>query len=492
MAAILTDKFRVLLAERFKERITLDEDDSSKSGLWLFFARPRPWEDNDGNEVNTPENPVDNLETEFEIFDYIIGLKKVPPSEVRQVIRNNKWVSGKLYDYYRHDYGSVIDRTQNQGNTIVYQTGISNEAKLYETNHYVVTSEYKVYKCLDNANNSSSTVEPSSTSPSPFILGDGYTWKYMFTVNASDFEKFKSDEYVPVPEISEVTNRINASSNYGGAIYKVDIKTPGGGYSTGDIFNVIGDGTNAQVRVTTVDATNGGVTGVKIINPGTSYTYGQIDSTVVVNSQNGEQAGTGTGADLTPIISTKEGIAVDFAKELGANRIALHARLEPDDFVFKNDFTVVGVILNPQFTGNPTSTAIGTHVLTLDAELPNITEPSSLEDKLIRVTGGNADVPKATGTVVQYEDDGVTRRIYFLQENIYNSGLDSRGVRTPFERNDNIAIESITSGSIVDSANAVSAPQLIRGSGDIIYIDNRNKISRADDQTEDFKIILEF
>ena len=178
--------------------------------------------------------------------------------------------------------------------------------------------------------------------------------------------------------------------------------------------------------------------------------------------------------------------------KLGANRIALHARLEPDDFVFKNDFTVVGVILNPQFTGNPTSTAIGTHVLTLDAELPNITEPSSLEDKLIRVTSGNADAPKATGTVVQYEDDGVTRRIYFLQENIYNSGLDSRGVRTPFERNDNIAIESITSGSIVDSANAVSAPQLIRGSGDIIYIDNRNKISRADDQTEDFKIILEF
>jgi hypothetical protein len=65
-------------------------------------------------------------------------------------------------------------------------------------------------------------------------------------------------------------------------------------------------------------------------------------------------------------------------------------------------------------------------------------------------------------------------------------------VRTPFERNDDIAIESITSGSIVDSADAVSAPQLIRGSGDIIYIDNRNKISRADDQTEDFKIILEF
>lgn len=492
MAAILTDKFRVLLAERFKERITLDEDDSSKSGLWLFFARPRPWKDYQGNEINIPDNPVDNLETEFELFDYIIGLKKVPPSEVRQVIRNNKWVSGQVYDYYRHDYGSVIDNTQNNGNTIIYQTGVSNEAKLYETNHYVVTSEYKVYKCLDNANGSASTVEPSSTSQSPFILGDGYTWKYMYTVNASDFEKFKSDEYIPVPEISEVTNRINSTGNYGGAIYKIDIKTSGSGYSTGDVFNVIGDGVNAQVRVTTVDATNGGITGVKVINPGTSYTYGQIDSALVVTAQNTEQSGTGTGATLTPIISPKEGIAVDFAKELGANRIALHARLEPEDFIFKNDFTVVGVILNPEFTGNPTSTAIGTHVLTLQGELPNVTNPTSLEDKKLRVTSGNAGDPKATGTVVHYENDGTTRKIYFLQENLLNYGLDSRGVRTPFERADAIAIESITSGSIVDSADSVSAPQLIRGSGDVIYIDNRNIISRAEDQTEDFKIILEF
>lgn len=491
MAAILTDKFRVLLAERFKERVTLDESNSSKTGLWLFFARPREWTDYQDLPVNQPANPVDNQETEFEIFDYIIGLKKVPPSEVRQVIRNNKWTSGQVYDYYRHDYGSVVDRTQNQGNTIVYQTGVSNEAKLYETNHYVVTSEYKVYKCLDNSSDSASTVEPSSTSQSPFILGDGYTWKYMFTVNASDFEKFKSDEYIPVPEISEVTNRINASSNYGGAIYKVNIKTPGSGYSTGDVFNIIGDGANGQVRVTTVSS-SGGITGLKIVNPGTGYTYGQIDSTLIVTSQNTEQSGTGTGAALTPIISSKEGVAVDFAKELGANRIVLHARLEPEDFVFKNDFTVVGVIMDPQFTGSPTSTAIGTHILTLDAALPGVNDPSSLEDKQLKVTGGAVGDPIATGSVVHYEDDGITRKIYFLQENVLNYGLDSRGVRTSFERANPVAIGSITTGLIADQVDAVSAPQLVRGSGDIIYIDNRNKISRADDQTEDFKIILEF
>ena len=140
----------------FKERITLDESDATKVVYGYFFARPREWRDYQNNVVNVPENPVDNQEVSFEIYDYIIGLKKVPPSEVRQVIRNNKWTSGSVYDYYRHDYGSVIDRSQNNGNTITYQMGISNEAKLYETNFYVVTSEYKVYKCLDNGGNSAS------------------------------------------------------------------------------------------------------------------------------------------------------------------------------------------------------------------------------------------------------------------------------------------------------------------------------------------------
>ena len=43
-----------------------------------------------------------------------------------------------------------------------------------------------------------------------------------------------------------------------------------------------------------------------------------------------------------------------------------------------------------------------------------------------------------------------------------------------------------------DASTAVKDSELTRGSGEIIYIDNRATISRADDQTEDFKIILEF
>ena len=131
-----------------------------------------------------------------------------------------------MSDIYRHNYGSVINST---GNVINYVEGNNTETNLYETDYYVVTSEYKVYKCLNNNNNSASTVEPSSTTSAPFTLSDGYVWKYMFSVNANDFERFKSDEYIPIPEVSSIdtNNAIAPTSNYGGAIYNVVIKTPG-------------------------------------------------------------------------------------------------------------------------------------------------------------------------------------------------------------------------------------------------------------------------
>ena len=498
MAAILTDKFRVLLAQRFRERVFADETDSNvnTTGLWLFFARPKGWTDlSTGNPTSVPNSPIDNQEKEFEIYDQIIGLKKIPSSEIRPVIRNNKWLSGNVYDFYRHDYGTVQSAVNNQ---ISYIKGFSNEVKLYETNFYVVTSEYKIYKCIDNNNNSASTVEPSSTSQSPFILSDGYTWKYMFTVNANDFDKFKSDEYIPIPSTVQTSNSINASSNYGGAIYKVTLSKNangdniiGSGYIIGDTFNIVGDGQNAQVRVV---ATNdsGGITKLKVINPGSGYTYGQIDTTKVVDSQGVVTTGTGTGASLKPVISQKEGLAVDFAKELGANKVLLHTKLEPDDFVFRNDFTVVGLLLNPTFTNsNVSNIAIGTHVINLSTDLTTYNSPEDFEDVQVRETSGSG--PYATGTVVHYETDGSSIfKIYFLQENIENYGIDSDGLRIPFEQGDTIQVGNSSTGTISSTTGSVVSPEIVRGSGDIIYIDNRNQISRAQDQTEDFKIILEF
>ena len=121
---------------------------------------------------------------------------------------------GTIYDIYRNDYGTEVSNNQ-------YISGLNFEVKLYETNYYVVTSEFKVYKCLNNNNATASTEEPTSTSSAPFTTTDGYVWKYMYSVSASDFEKFKTDDYIPIPLTSVPGNQISPSNNFGGSIYNV-------------------------------------------------------------------------------------------------------------------------------------------------------------------------------------------------------------------------------------------------------------------------------
>ena len=482
MAAILTERFRVVLSENFRQRVALGEDPQfvdangnrtvSDVGLYLFFAKSDGWPN------GQVPNPIDNQEAAFNIYDQMIGLKKIPSSEIRSVIPNKTWSANTVYDIYRHNYGSILSISDNVTN---YVEGNNTEIHLYETNFYVVTSEYKVYKCLNNNNNSPSTQEPSSTTSAPYRESDGYVWKYMFSVNANDFEKFKSDEYIPIPETSTITqnisNAILPTSNYGGAIYNVVIKAGGTNYTANSEFDIIGDGTGGKVRVISTDAT-GSITSIKVINPGTGYTFAQVNTTG------------GSNASLEPIISPKEGMATTgMPLEMGAYRLALHCKLENSDFVFGNDFGVVGIIYNP-ITTSSSNKLIGTRKMTLQFASPGTSPLASsketYDDAPISTPSSGSG---ATGRIVHYEPDTVNNiyTIYFTQENVVGAGLRSDGSRPSFVDGESIIIKSETV-----TIDTVSEPEIVRGSGEIIYIDNRDSISRAQDQTEDFKIILEF
>jgi hypothetical protein len=482
MAAILTDKFRVVFAEKFKEAIALGENATltallkaadpnyEATSVWLFFAKPTNWIN------NIPLDPIDNQENHYKIYDQIIGLKRVTSSEIRGVIRTNTWTSGTTYDIYRDDYGNIVSQV---GAVTTYIQSNNFEQKLYETNFYVITSEYKVYKCLANNNGSASTVEPSSTNNAPFTLSDGYTWKYMYTINANDFEKFKTDEYVPIPALSAIdpNNVVASGDNYGGAIYNVLITTQGQGYQTGQQFDIVGDGENGKIQVETVSA-DGGITSIKIINPGSNYTYARINSVG------------GSGATFNPIITSKEGLGKFIGRELGAYRIALHARLDKNDFVFGNDFSIVGLLYNPIISQGVGNIAIGTKQLKLTAALSNsnanVYNDLSIVDS---VTG-------ASGRIVHYEADiqNDDYRIYYIQEDLVGYGLNSEGLKFDFAPDSNINIANGQETATIAAAglSSVKDSEVKRGSGEIIYIDNRNTISRSEDQTEDFKIIVEF
>ena len=172
------------------------------------------------------------------------------------------------------------------------------------------------------------------------------------------------------------------------------------------------------------------------------------------------------------------------------SRIAMHAKLEKDDFLFGNDFHIVGLLYNP-IVSTSSGIAIGTKQLKITTALSSSTDGTYDDAKIEGATSG------ATGRIIHYESANGVFTIYYTQENVLQYGLTSTGTKPNFVAGENVTITPI-GGSVeqktVDgnASTAVKDSELTRGSGEIIYIDNRATISRADDQTEDFKIILEF
>ena len=94
---------------------------------------------------------------------------------------------------YRHDYALSDD--PNKNNPTPNAGG-----GLYNTNYYVITSEFKVYKCII-AGAGASTQQPTQTLTQPQAESDGYTWKFMYTISVTDAEKFLTNAYMPVKYI---------------------------------------------------------------------------------------------------------------------------------------------------------------------------------------------------------------------------------------------------------------------------------------------------
>ena len=74
---------------------------------------------------------------------------------------------------------------------------------------FVLNSDFRVYECLqngtdpDNPNGKPSLDEPTFTDLEPRSAGssgDGYIWKYLYTIKPADIVKFESTDFLPVPQ----------------------------------------------------------------------------------------------------------------------------------------------------------------------------------------------------------------------------------------------------------------------------------------------------
>ena len=498
MPAIITNKFRLNNAEQFQESFSETAATVYYLGIgraqeFGTLTRPDARTDYEGTET-APTTPGDSVLNEFKNFDDLLAAKKITSSDVSFVVPRRNWTTGTVYDIYRHDYEEFVT-----GSTSTRVTSTSGATTLFDSTFYVLTTDRNVYKCLDNNGGAASTVEPTGTSTSVITTGDDYKWKYIYTLSASQQANFLSTDFMGV-----ATNSTVSSAAVDGALDIVKIKTAGssytvsGGGTSGTITAVPirGDGTGGICSVT---ITSGAVTAVSVTTRGSGYTSGYIRNADIIAATNA--GGAGSGAELDVIIPPKGGHGFNAVEELGGFFVMLNTSLEgtestnSGDFTAANDFRKITLIKDPQnASGSAASAATlrGTYAIRINSSPTPGT--FTADEEINQASTG------AVGKVVEW--DATNRILYYVQTRHNDAGADSNGNVTAFSGTNVITGQTssatgtpeATTSTVnnVSFTSGYSAPELKHDTGEILYVENRTKITRATDQTENIKLIIEF
>jgi len=518
MAAIITDQLRILNAKNFVAGVQ-----SSQNSYYAFIGLPNP-ENYQSDWDTSPPAPKDSLDQSNDYWDTMLALKKINSSDISQVVRKINWSSGITYDMWRNDI------TRNN------PSQPSGSFDIYSANYYVMNSDYRVYICLynnatpeNNYQGGPSLDEPTFTDLEPREAGnsgDGYIWKYLYTIKPSQAVKFDATNYIPVPNdwytnSDDSAVRENASSS--GQIKIVTIRNRGVGLGTANStytrVPILGDGFGAEATI--VINNDSKVETITVSKGGEGYSYGTVDL----------QAGnvpTGTTSPVfNVIVPPSGGHGADIYRELGAYNVLTYARFENDtenpDFITGNQFARVGLIENPTSYGSSDLLTMDKASALYAVRLTGIGYSSAtfIPDSEVTQTVGLGST--AIGRVVSY--DQITGVLKYWQDRT-NAGFSSDGSLNPdpiygFRCNKftsdivgggdlNIVGGSVTLAintsfqgvsTVLNSrtyylgqnfVDGLANPESQKFSGNVIYVDNRPSVTRSSSQKEDVKIILQF
>ena len=424
MPAIITDQYRILNAETFIDSF-VGIGTTGNNNYYTFLGHPNP------TYIDVPEygntrwlsetpNPTDSFSQENRFYDSMLFLKKVTPDDVRRVVHRLNWQNETIYEMYKNNYT---------------QENISPQTKstsLYPSNYFILTSEFKVYVCINNGSSGDNVLgnisqdEPTFTDLEPSKAGnsgDGYVWKYLFTVSPSDIIKFDSTEYITVPnswatstdsQIRLVRENGNSDVNLN-QIKHVYIENAGTGYANGlgQEVDILGDGSGAKARV---DVVNGKITDVTVSAGGKGYSYGIVD----LGTLNSNVSSAGR-AKLIPIIPPALGHGSDVYSELGTDKVIIYARFDDStkDFPIDTKFAQVGIVKNP--------TKVGTDIIYTDTtysslqafKFDTVSGTPIVGEEIKQVLTVSPNVGKvATGFVASYDKETKVLK-YFRDRSLY-------------------------------------------------------------------------
>jgi hypothetical protein len=283
--ALFKSKFKKTITESIYNEVT-----TKHARYYHFLGKENTWTDFlspfiPSSPTDLPGEPQDNFRYDLHVRRDILSVKLITPSDVSYVVPRYDWIRNTVYDMYDDNIGPVSI----SGTT---EPAPSGAIRLEDAKFYVLTTEFNVYKCINNNYNSKSTVQPSGTSTNTFTTSDGYIWKFMYTIPISLRNRFLSSEYMPV------TTALKQQFYSNGAITSVTIENGGSGY----LAEIVGAGTisttsgsnavvgyltsfNVQVKSGYILKTlSGTIIGtVAVVNSNTSITL-QANAAVVITS----------------------------------------------------------------------------------------------------------------------------------------------------------------------------------------------------------------
>ena len=517
MAAIITDQIRILNAKNFIAGVN-----NSSNSYYSFVGLPNPT-DYQSDWDTDPPSPKDNFDQENDYWDTMIALKKIETSDANQVVPKRTWSSGTAYDMYRQDYS----RTN--------IAKVSGSTSLYLANYFVMNSDFRVYICLhngidpDNPTGKASLDEPTFTDLEPRSAGtsgDGYIWKYLYTIKPSEIVKFESTQYMPVPANwgTATANAAVRDNAIDGSIKIATITNRGVGLGTANTtytgVPISGDGSGAKCTI--IINGNQQVGQVIVSNQGSGYTYGNIDLVA-----GGVPTGTARPT-FDVIIPPQGGHGADIYRELGAYNVLLYSRIENDnenpDFITGNQISRIGVVENPEQFGSSSKLGLSKASATNALKLVGTGYSTATFTADAYFTQTVATGSTAVGRVVSY--DQTTGVLKFWQDRSlagFNTvgtaqtqptyGFDLTEFTSTPETGGSISITPSTGSNLSIDENfsgistvinnrtyhlgqsftsGIANPEVKKHSGNIIYVDNRPSITRSSNQKEDIKVILQF
>ena len=215
MAALVTNKFRIHNAKQFIEAFdevsfssgaaVTDSSGLLNSNMYLFIGKVTGWSD-DAN----PPSPTDSVaNTHYENWRDMIAAKKITTTDVSHAIPRKNWTNNTNYFAYTDTASTLLSQ-----------------------DFYVMTGDYNVYKCLSNSDTNSSgttastsTTKPTGTGTAVISTADGYKWKFMYQIPASDALKFVTPNYIPVDKVRRANSYLANTFDSAPGQVQFDVET---------------------------------------------------------------------------------------------------------------------------------------------------------------------------------------------------------------------------------------------------------------------------